>query len=135
MYLMTELVTVTLWLRLPVTPMLKAEVTSEYWTLMSSRFILYTSPSIGYKKESFFFSHIHEYERISTFPVELPSKFFPSRTSTRTEDRESRPPEPRPCLRHLLGCAGRSCFWGAYHGVTACSFPAIAILNDSSSCA
>jgi len=29
MYLMTELVTVTLWLRLPVTPMLKVEVTSE----------------------------------------------------------------------------------------------------------
>ena len=27
---------------------------------MSSRFILYTSPSIGYKKESFFFRHIHE---------------------------------------------------------------------------
>ena len=98
---------------------------------MSSRFILYTSPSIGYK-ESFFFSHIHEYERISTFPFELPSEFFRSRTSARTEDRESRPPEPRPCLRHLLGCVGRSGFWGAYRGATARSFPAIAIFIDSS---
>jgi len=89
--------------------------------LMTSRFILYTSPSTFhvYKEclPSAVHMRIHNTAPPLLFWVAL--KFSPIQSSVCMEDWKSRPPKPCPRLRHLLGCAERLGFWGASNA-TAC---------------